>query len=507
MKRVFSEMSEYITPKRLSRFLWVVFLISLIPLIWIGLYNHPSADDFSETFMAHQAWNDTHNIFLMLSAAAKKACGDYFEWMGYFTSNFLMAITPSLYGEVGYIVTTPLLLFLFIFSTKYFLKKILVDAIGMDKYNAGSITCITLFILIQCMVTTGRTELFYWYCSGANYTMTHAMCMWFFGLLISLYYDTSANKVTKGLKVAGIGILGFFVGGGNMLTALNAAIVVVLMLLFFLINHKYKELPNCRLLIIPSVFCIYGLMCSVLAPGNATREAITTGMNPIKAVLVSLYDYFFYCINQWLNWPVVLMIVLLVPVFWRGLRNCKYQFKYPIFVVLLGYGLTSAMMTPSLYAIGNMDAGRLQAMTYIMFILTLVLSEGYVIGYLRAKISNDDSTAQYTKNEVCIIATTIVFFAFAAGLTVIPENHFFTFSSAITDIANGSAKAFSDALYERTDKYLSGEKDIVVYKLPTEPKLLYFSDLAGDYNEWARKAICRYYGFDSLEWIDPEAVE
>lgn len=485
----------------------MIFLFSLIPLVWIGLYNHPSADDFSESFLAHQAWSNTHNVFSMLSAAAEKAYGDYFEWMGYFTSNFLMALAPSLFSESAYIVTTPILLVLFIFSSRYMFRQILIKAIGMNTYYAESIICVILFALIQCMVQTGRTEMFYWYCSGSNYTMTHAMCMWFFGLLISFYYDNSNSKVKKAFKLAGLSVLGFFTGGGNMLTALNAVIIIVLMVLFWTFAHKFKTMTNCKLLLIPSVFCVYGLLCSVFAPGNATREAITSGMNPVKAIFVSFYDYLYYCIDRWLTWPIVLMLLLLIPIYWRGLNSCKYQFRYPILVIILGYGLTAAMMTPSLYAIGNMDAGRLQAMAYIMFIMTIFLSEGYIIGYICKRISIDAIKDRFSKKEAIYILSVMLFFAFSAALTVIPDNHYFSFSSAITDIANGSAKQYSNSLYDRIDLYMSGEKDVVVNKLPSEPKLLFFADLGGDYNAWARNAVCRYYDLNTLEWIDSEVLE
>ena len=39
--------SGWLTPKRLFWFLLVVYLLSLVPLLWIGFYNYPSADDYS----------------------------------------------------------------------------------------------------------------------------------------------------------------------------------------------------------------------------------------------------------------------------------------------------------------------------------------------------------------------------------------------------------------------------------------------------------------------------
>ena len=67
------------------------------------------------------------------------------------------------------------------------------------------------------------------------------------------------------------------------------------------------------------------------------------------------------------------------------------------------------------------------------------------------------------------------------------------------DIMNGSAKEYSEALNERVELYRSGEKNIVVKRVPTEPVLLFFTDINGDYNEWIRNSICKYYGLESLE--------
>ena len=81
---------------------------------------------------------------------------------------------------------------------------------------------------------------------------------------------------------------------------------------------------------------------------------------------------------------------------------------------------------------------------------------------------------------------------------MIPEPHFFAFSSALTDISDGSVKAYGEALEERIEIYRSGEKDVVVEPLPAQPHLLYFSDIKKDPEYWENKGLCKFYGMDSV---------
>ena len=80
-----------------------------------------------------------------------------------------------------------------------------------------------------------------------------------------------------------------------------------------------------------------------------------------------------------------------------------------------------------------------------------------------------------------------MFFGLAAVITIIPDPHYFVFSSALTDLSNGSAKAYGDALHERMEIYNSGEKNITVSPLPSQPELLYFSDIKEDPEDWEKQ--------------------
>lgn len=488
---------RWVTPKRLSVFLTIVYMASLIPLLWIGYYNYPSADDYSIGSNCRQAWVATHSVLVTVWAGIVRAAEDWLDWMGYFTSNFLMAIPPSTFGERAYVLTCWIMIVMLSLSTMYLLRTVFVKVFKADKHVSNCVIMLMLFITVQRMV--GRVEAFYWYSGAANYILVHSFCMFFYGLLISAVYDTGKKRIFD-LTVASV--LGFLTGGGNQMTALNGAIVLLVVIGFLTVQKKWKEYKGH---IVPIAFFYIGFILNVAAPGNWVRAEGATGMNPIKAVFVSFYYCLDYCLSEWSGWPVLLLVLALIPLFFHMAKKTDFQFRYPVIVVLFGYCLVSAMMTPPLFAVGSMEAARLQALTYTMYILVLTLCVGYVTGWVRRKAEaaseRKKQTAKdtlFSVNEIWCILGCLLFFAFASVITVVPEPHYFSFSSAMTDLANGSAKAYGDALKERIEIYRSGDKDAVVEPLTAQPQLLYFSDIKEDPEDWENRGLCRFYGIDSV---------
>lgn len=491
------KLAKWVTPKRLAIVLTIVYVVSLIPLLWIGWYNYPSADDYSIGSNCRQIWVNSHNLFAVLWAGIERAAEDWISWMGYFTSNFLMAIPPNVFGERFYVITVWIMLSALSLSTWYLLKSIFVKVFGADKDVSHCIIMLMLFVTVQCMV--GRVEAFYWYAGAANYMLVHSMSLFFYGLLIAAVYDTGKKRIWD---LTAAGILGFLTGGGNQMTALNVTVVMLVVIGFGIVLKKWKEY---QFLLIPVGMELFGFILNVAAPGNWVRAEGTNGMNPIKAILVSFYYCIDYCINEWSGWPVAVMVLVMIPLFWQLVKGTDFIFPYPLAVVLFGYCLVSAMMTPPLFAVGSMEAERLQALTFTMYLLVLTLCTGYVVGWaekkweaLDGKRTQKVSAGYFSCSEVWWITGCLLFFVMAAALTVIPEPHCFAASSAITDLANGSAAAYGKARMERIAEYEGNNKDVVVKSLPAQPALLYFSDISEDPKNWENRGLCKFYGLDSV---------
>lgn len=490
---------SWLTPKRLYYTLLILFLVSLIPLIWIGFYNYPSADDYSIGSECRQTFLTTGSLLSTIGTGIECAVDDWLTWMGYFTSNFLMAMPTNTFGERAYVFTAILMIGMLSASTAYLLHIIFRKVFRADRYLSGSVICMMLFITIQRM--QGRVEAFYWYAGAANYILIHSLCMFFYGLMISAVYSSGKKRVWK-LVLASI--LGFLVGGGNQMTALNGAVVMLVAVAFLSLQKKWKQY---KAFLWPIGFFYMGFILNVAAPGNWVRAASANGMNPVKAILISFYYTFDYCVNDWSGWPVLLLVLLLIPLFWHMAEKTAFTFPCPIAVILFGYCVVSAMMTPPLFAVGGIGAARLQALTYTMYILVLTLCTGYATGYARKKLEALRQNAKpqthgmrFSGFTAAYILLLLLLFAFASGLSVVPEPHFFSFSSAITDLANGTAQAYGAAREERLAIYESSKPgdDVVVERIDAQPALLYFSDIQEDTGYWENRGLCKFYLFNSV---------
>ena len=311
--------SGWLTPKRLFWFLLIVYLLSLVPLLWIGFYNYPSADDYSIGSDCRQAFVNTHSLLATVWAGIVRAADDWLNWMGYFTSNFLMALPPNTFGERAYVWTSVIMIGALSLSTAYLLKVIFCRVFHADKYLAGSVILLMLFITVQRM--QGRVEAFYWYSGAANYILVHSFCMWFYGLLISAIYDTGKKRIRK---LVGASVLGFLVGGGNQMTDLNGAVVLLAVILCVSLQKKWRTY---RAFWWPIGLYYLGFLLNVAAPGNWVRAADATGMNPVKAIFVSFYYAFDYCINEWSGWPVLFLVLILIPLFYDMAGKKKFFFS------------------------------------------------------------------------------------------------------------------------------------------------------------------------------------
>lgn len=503
------------TPKRLALCLLVCYIASLIPMLVIAGYNYPSADDYTNGSQCYHVWQQGHSVPGVAAEAFRRTVSEWKTWRGCFTSAFLSAVPPHIFWGGAYRFTTWIVLAALSVAMIYFMHALLVRVFRADRWNALTVALVTLLVSVQC--APGRVEMFYWYSGAVNYTFLYGVSLIFYGLMLSLAAEPARYK----RRCAAASVLGFLVGGANQMTMLNAAILLGAAWLVILLQKKAAAF---RRLIVPScVFCA-GAVISIVAPGNYVRAEAAQGMNPLKAILVSFYDCLALCLGEWLTWAAVAAVAALIPVFWRICAKTAFRFAYPGLAVLSGYCLVSAMVTPPLFAVGNIDAGRAQGQFYLMFLLVLVLCAGYVTGWARKKYesslqqkiqenrreSGQGSPAErisggqqescpYRGTSALCILGCLLFGLFAAALTAAVSPDAYAATSAAVALLDGSAEAYGEAQRARTEQYMAGAGEAVtVAPLPAKPETLYFDDITSDAEDWRNRGVARYYDLESV---------
>lgn len=494
LKNPVSKMGNFITSRNLAVFLTGTYIISLIPLFLLSGYVYPCADDYTFGSRCNFVWEDTHSIILVIKQAFLAAVWYYKNWAGCFSSSFFMVLQPAIWGERFYAITPFLMLGIMSLGTLYFLHVLFTKCLKCDGWHVQSIAMILLLTVVQCNM--GAVEAYFWYNGAAHYTLMYGFSMFLYGTMLSLVLEKKTGRRIVYAVVAGI--LAIIVGGGNYLTALNAAILFVFLWGWLGLCKTTKEH---KLEWIPTILLIVSFLASVLAPGNSVRAAESAGWSPVKAIVVSFYYTFNYAMSDWMNWFVLLSFMLIAIVFWFAAEKIEFDFPYPLVVVGLSFCVVSAAITPCLYGMGNIEGARIQAVIFTMYMLFLTISVCYCTGWLKKQLQKKYSikgSGNFTLNGKIAIISCLLFLFAGYVITVVPELETFTTSEAVRELLSGEAKAYGDAMKERGILYRSGEKNLVVPKLPVNPPLLFASDLKEDPDDWENQGVCRFFELESV---------
>lgn len=538
--------------RRLSHLLIVIYALSLIPVLVIGKYDYPSADDFSMGLGTRLVYEATGSLFAVAGKILSETARYYRTWIGYFTSCLFTTVSPATFGEAWYALTPAVILLALHVGVAVFFYALMEKALGMNRYARRCMTVLALFLMVQRMPEGSlRVEAFYWYSGAGNYTLTFSA-----GLLYLAFYVLSvcgARSKNRSLFLVLACIMGFLAGGGNYLSALSFAVVSVLFAIY-LVNMKTRQGENSRMgrlcvigRLLPAAFYLCGFAVSCVSPGNRIRGGEAEGYGALKSILLSLYYTLSYPLNQWMNWAVLLILALAGVIFWMGFAESggsganagasgaaasetgsgaqavQLRFAAPFPAAVLAYGIVSCVVTPALYAQGNMDAGRIQSTFWLHAVLVLLLLEWYLVGGLYRRFSKEQNASavsclrnvsaasclQNASAASCLrngaggfVRAILLFFIVFSLLAVKGNPDFYTGTSAVSELLDGSAAQYGRENEERLRILKNpGEQDVVLPRYTVQPNLLYFEDVSEDPGDWINQKMSEYYGKNSIRGI------
>ncbi len=506
-----------IDTRALSIFLTALYVVSLIPMLVLGIYDWPSADDFSMALQPHQYFVQTGSVIGTIGAAFAKTWWIYTNYVGYFFSSFLTCLCPSIFAETLYVVTPFMMLGILTFGVCYFFNALFVRVWKLDGHLSNSAAMITLILMVQCLHEKGlRFEAFYWYSGAINYTFTFGLAFFWLGLILRSIYDESAGSRKR--KLIWAAFWGFLMGGSNYLTALEMAICSFLTLvIFFMVKRNIFTLEGVSedqrksfgFIWIPAVMNIIGFACSCLTPGNLSRSAKTEHYGPIKAVMLSLHSTLYMMINEMARWELFVALVLLIPIFWLMAARLRQKLQHPLMFALFAFLMVSSNMTPAFFAVASIEAGRIKVLAWMEFVFMMVMVVFYFTAWMRQHLlgmpdeADDTKGRSYSETSSLIIIMCLVFLAAGSVLCVIPDSRYYSCTSAITDLANGSAAGFRQESEERLLILRDDSiKDAALPEHKYQPEMLFSWDVTPDPDEWINTAAATYYNKDSVVLVN-----
>lgn len=344
-----------------------VFVLLLIPLLYLSPVNRASGDDYNCAMYTRAAWLDTHSLAEVGRASYKTITKLYSDHQGNWFSLFLFSIQPEAFHDGAYCIVAPMMLFFWIASTFYLFWQIFRKKLAFDKWHYLLITVCFLIISVE-FIPNVKASVF-WYTGCVHYILPFSMCQMLIAWLFQ-YAETYRKRYFLGITV-----FLTLLGGSNYQAALLVMIVTCYMLLYVLFMKKERRILR---LLLPLLLELTGLVISIRAPGNRFRAVLsgTTldfSFSKIVQTIGQAFGYALRDIGDYLeNKPLMFVgLFALFLIFTAAFchQENSYRFRIPVLGAVLLFCLHSAMQTPEIYA-GVSVSGGVPNTNFQVFLLS-----------------------------------------------------------------------------------------------------------------------------------------
>lgn len=485
--------------KAIKLCIYVTIILILIPILIISLYNHPSADDYGYSDTIYKTVKAGGNCFEIIKEALKATINGMQVWQGLYTSGFLLALQPAVFGEAFYGLVTYIMILTIILGTGSLLQRTNKYIFKSNSKDWIIVTCLITFFIIQTLPSP--IEGLFWFNGAMNYTFFMMLLCYEVSLLIKYYnIDKTENKILPIALLIWTSIISFLMSGGNHVTAFLSMLVILCAITYCIIKKQYKTGILYGVILLCGIF---GFYINMTSPGTLIRSnAIDNHGGVIETIINSAYQGLTY-INQWTSISLILALVTLTPFIYNMVTKNEFykkiKWKWSLCSIILSYGAICAMLCVPYYAMGSFGAGRLTDVVYITFVLLAVLNYIYFMCILLKYIDVTNVVKYFSNIKTYILC--LIYILILITISIAGNGDSYTTShEAIVELVNGEAQKFDEEMDSRIKYYLDDSlTDIELEPLTVHPELLYFEDLSTDSKDWKNVEASIYYDKNTIK--------
>ncbi|MCR5328733.1 MAG: DUF6056 family protein [Saccharofermentans sp.] len=465
----------------------LVLLIVVIPIIAASFYSRPMADDFGYSHGVYSAVQNGGGLIDVLAASFTRVKEIYLDWQGTYAAVFFFTLQPGAFTDKTYFLTSIILLVSLISSTLFFAVSAL-KALGAKRESGAILALVILIIEISFVVD--KYQAFFWWNGCSYYTLFYSIALVFLSLLIKMY---NAEKKTVKYTCFAISIvLAALIGGGNYSTALVTSVLLFTGLVFVFVK-KRKAFP---LFLIVFVVLVLGFAVSMTAPGNSTRAASVSGTSALEAIVLSVMYAFVY-IFKWTGLAQIAGFILIAMIALPAVNNTKFNFRYPLFVVLFSIMVFATQFTPPIYSMGYIGEGRQVNIFYYSYYLLVSFDIFYVCGWISKKGLLKNMSVN-VKSKIAL-ASLIVSGCLALGGCLIYGLNNITSIEITKALAEGIPQKYSAEYDERIASIKSG--NTAISDIETIPDFFEKFCIESDSKYWVNVQMAEYFGVDEITLV------
>lgn len=378
----------YLDNKILADIIFFSYLLSMVPIWYLGFFARPSGDDYGYAVAAHYAWLDTHSLIEVIKAAVRGVKEVYTCWNGNWSTVFLYSFMPEVFMPGSYWII-PLIMTLSVIAITYvFIHEVGNVWLKLRKEDCIILSSLILFLQYQYIPSTGIGM--YWFVGAVHYMLSYAAGM------LAIIFLLKYIRRKRPIYLLGTSLICFFLGGASFFTVLLMVLLFIAAEVVLCITARRKEAFS---LMLPIIIFTISFLFQLLAPANNARAGgeLPFGFGFVVQTILE-------CLKRGLEDIIVLIktktfvaVALGMLVVWGGKMmreaNAISKFRYPLpgLVNVFLYGCYSAMYAPLVYSEGvDVQGASLGPATiqYFTFVVTAVFAILYWEGWFLRKAEN-----------------------------------------------------------------------------------------------------------------------
>lgn len=476
--KLITRVNSFSISKRIIGAVFVLgFIISLIPIIATMFFSVPVLDDYNFGARAHMSYINGNGFW----NGVFDSCIWFFNnWQGFFTANFIASSQPYVINESLYFISILVFFVTFVFSLFCFFKAVLVDILKISVLTYIIVSIPIIEIIIQFLPSAA--EGIYW--------MDGSLSMFITGLvliLISLIigYENASHRKLIFITTC---FLSAVLSG-----AINIDYITLLLLFVFAVIFYRKKKRVLSLVCVNFIILTFGVVISILAPGNAVRKSALSGFPIYKSILLAIRS----SLELFGTWPSICFIISLIfisIVLWNKLKQSTFSFNNPLLVFLVMYILYSSRMSLQYYSNGYLGSPRHMNQYYIGFVLCMTITWIYFTGWLSKKTR----IATFNSERISLVFCLFICFVYFSGCLSYGIKDLNSVSTSISFI-KGQTQKYNQEMKERMVLYNDKDlKQVKVKPLSCHPKFFMDDSIVSDSEFWTNDAISKYYEKDSV---------
>ena len=521
MKQLYLKVVDKLDTKKLGIVVGILFAISLLPIIYVGLHNYASGDDYWYGIYTYRGFVEG-GILGALKGSLRMVAEFYQNWQGTWFTMFLFTLSPNHFWEDGYRIVVFISLGCIIGSIAYLANYYLIKKLGFTKGATTVIVCLISYLALQYIPRT--TSGIYWFNGIMHYSIPFLLAT------LAIVHSHKFIECKKKSDYIILFICFALLGGGSYLAPLAATLAVVLMLMsqvrveeFCIKNRRFHFLYDWQNLWILLAFLaeLIGLVISFAAPGNNVRGGEEFGAD-LKWALQCIYyaidrgiylgeDYFLK------NAVTTVVFIQLAILIWNQLWRCdreKIKFRFPLLFVIYMNGIYWATYTPEIYSRSDVSGGVPNTYFHVFLLITfanMIYVHGWVqdqlVKYWKKKadcsgeefVKLRENSIWYCKKykayiEVPVAAVGIILFLLASEYSgLITTNDY-----CMKCITDGTLERYAQVRKEQHEILMNSEDMNVVIPEIDAPYPLLHMELSEDAGFYRNTDRAKYYAKNSI---------